>query len=180
MSQRLVAKRYAKALLEIGDKAGNMQALQQELGQVAALVKANADLTRLVQNPLVTPSKKAQVFDAVLQQAGAHATLRNFFKVVSESGRLALLADIEAAFHELVDARAGIVEAQVASAHPLSEAQTSSLKASLSERTGKSIRLRWNQDPNLLGGLKVQVGSTVYDASLRGQLRQLKAQLLTA
>lgn len=180
MSNRLVAKRYAKALLEIGDKGGNMAQLQQELSKVAALVKGHADLTRLVQNPLVGPSQKAKVFDAVLGQAGAHPTLRNFFKVVAEGGRLGLLADIELAFHELVDARAGIVEAQVASAQALSDAQTAALTTSLSQRTGKTIRLRWKQDTSLLGGLKVQVGSTVYDASLQGQLRQLKAQLLGA
>ena len=180
MSNRLVAKRYAKALLEIGDKGGNLVQLQQELTKVAALVKGNADLTRLVMNPLVGPLKKAGVFDAVLGQAGVHQTLRNFFKVVAEGGRLTLLADIELAFHELVDARAGIVEAHVASAHALSEAQTAALTASLSQRTGKTIRLRWRQDATLLGGLKVQVGSTVYDASIQGQLRQLKAQLLNA
>jgi len=79
-----------------------------------------------------------------------------------------------------VDERAGIVEAKVASAQPLSEVQSKALVASLGARTGKTIRLTWSQDPALLGGLRVQVGSTVLDASLQGQLRQLKAQLLSA
>ena len=79
-----------------------------------------------------------------------------------------------------MDERAGIVEAKVASAQPLSEAQTTALIASLAARTGKTIRLSWHQEPALLGGLKVQVGSTVLDASLQGQLRQLKTQLLSA
>ena len=177
---RLIAKRYAKALLEIGDQGGNLAELQQELSKISALVKSNADLTRLVQSPLVLPSRKSEVFDAVLAQAQAYPTLRNFFKVVAGAGRLTLLSDIEAAFHELVDARAGVVEAHVVSPQALTGPQTEALKASLSQRTGKTIRLRWKQDPSLLGGLKVQVGSTVYDASLQGQLRQLKAQLLSA
>jgi F-type H+-transporting ATPase subunit delta len=171
--------RYAKALMQIGEAGGNQAALQQELSRISTLVKGNADLTRLVQNPLVPPAKKSQVFDAVLSQAGASNTLRNFFKVVAQAGRLNLLADMDAAFHELVDLRAGIVEAKVSSTQPLTEGQTAALSASLAQRTGKTVRLRWTEDQSLLGGLRVQVGSTVYDASLQGQLKQLKAQLLS-
>jgi F-type H+-transporting ATPase subunit delta len=107
-------------------------------------------------------------------------TLRHFFRVVAEAGRLNLLPDLRRTFADLVDERAGIVEAKVASAQPLTEAQSQALVVSLAARTGKTIRLSWSQDSTLLGGLKVQVGSTVLDASLQGQLRQLKTQLLSA
>lgn len=180
MSNRLTARRYAKALLEIGDRQGNVPQLQQELEAVAAAVAANADLSRLVASPLVLPRRKAEVFEAILATAKVSATLRNFFRVVAEAGRLNLLADLRHTFAGLVDERAGIVEAQVSSAQPLSEAQSKALVASLAARTGKTIRLSWSQDAALLGGLKVQVGSTVLDASLQGQLRQLKTQLLSA
>ena len=180
MSNRLTARRYAKALLQIGDKQGNVAQLQQELDTVAAAVAANPDLARLVASPLVLPTKKAEVFEAILAAAKVSETLRHFFRVVAEAGRLNLLADLRRTFADLVDERAGIVEAKVASAQPLSEAQSKALVTSLAARTGKTIRLTWSQDPALLGGLKVQVGSTVLDASLQGQLRQLKAQLLSA
>jgi len=107
-------------------------------------------------------------------------TLRHFFRVVAGAGRLNLLPDLRRTFAELVDERAGIVEAKVASAQPLSDAQAKAIIASLTARTGKTIRLTWHQEPTLLGGVKVQVGSTVLDASLQGQLRQLKTQLLSA
>lgn len=180
MSSRLTARRYAKALLQIGDQQGNVPQLQQELDTVAAAVTANADLARLVASPLVLPRKKAEVFEAILASAKLSETLRHFFHVVAEAGRLNLLPDLRRTFADLVDERAGIVEARVVSAQPLSEAQSQALVASLGRRTGKTIRLSWSQDPALLGGLKVQVGSTVLDASLQGQLRQLKTQLLSA
>ncbi len=180
MSSRLTARRYAKALLQIGDQQGNVPQLQQELDTVAAAVTANADLARLVASPLVLPRKKAEVFEAILASAKLSETLRHFFHVVAEAGRLNLLPDLRRTFADLVDERAGIVEARVVSAQPLSEAQSQALMASLGRRTGKTIRLSWSQDPALLGGLKVQVGSTVLDASLQGQLRQLKTQLLSA
>lgn len=180
MSNRLTARRYAKALLQIGDQQGNVSQLQQELEAVAATVAANADLARLVASPLVLPRKKAEVFETILATAKVSDTLRHFFRVVAEAGRLNLLPDLRKTFADLVDERAGIVEAQVSSAQPLSEAQSKALVASLAARTGKIIRLSWSQDAALLGGLKVQVGSTVLDASLQGQLRQLKTQLLSA
>ena len=180
MSSRLTARRYAKALLQIGDQQGNVPQLHEELDTIAAAVAANADLMRLVASPLVLPKKKAEVFETILAAAKVSETLRHFFRVVAEAGRLNLLPDLRRTFADLVDERAGIVEAKVVSAQPLTEAQSKALVVSLAARTGKTIRLSWSQDAALLGGLKVQVGSTVLDASLQGQLRQLKTQLLTA
>lgn len=180
MSARLVARRYAKAFVEIGVKQGQLHQMQGELSRAADLVREHADLRKVVESPIFAPRQKAQVFEQVLEQMGAGATLRRFLQVVAEAARLNLLFDIEAAVRELVDARAGILDAHVASARPLTEAQHEALVRSLGARTGKTIRVRWKQDPSLLGGLKVQVGSTVYDASLQGQLRVLKAQLLSA
>ena len=180
MSSRLTARRYAKALLQIGDAQGNVPQLKAELDAVAETVATNADLSRLVASPLVLPRKKAEVFEAILATAKVSESIRHFFRVVAQAGRLNLLPDLKRTFADLVDERAGIVEAKVQSAQPLSEAQSQALVASLATRTGKTIRLSWSQDASLLGGLKVQVGSTVLDASLQGQLRQLKTQLLSA
>ena len=180
MSNRLVARRYAKALVEIGQKQGTLQSIQKELAAIDALIRGNADLERLVAAPLVGPTKKAATFDEILSKAGVTGGVRRFFQVVAQAARLALIHEIIAAFDELVDERMGVVNAAVASAQPLSPTQSKALESSLSARTGKTIRLRWSQDAALLGGLKVQVGSTVYDASLLGQLRQLKTRLLSA
>ncbi len=179
MSNRLVANRYAKALVEIGDLHGDLVVLQHELSEVVTLVRSNPDLQRLVASPLVLPTHKAYVFDAVLRQAGVSMTLGNFFKVVTEGGRLGLIYDIEQAFNALVDQKAGVVEATVVSAAPLSDQQARQLTVTLGRRTGRSIRLIQKQDPELIGGLRVQVGSTVLDASLQGQLHQMKTQLLS-
>jgi len=180
VSGRLVAQRYAKALVEIGVKDGSLESLQRELTAVGALVRGNADLHRLTTYPLLAPAKRAEAFDGVLAQAGASSTLRKFFRVVTQAARLSLIHLIIEAFNGLVDKHMGIVEAQVSYAQALSDTQASALSATLGRRTGKTVRMRWNQDPALLGGLKVQLGSTIYDASLQGQLRLLKAQLLSA
>jgi F-type H+-transporting ATPase subunit delta len=177
---RLVARRYAKALLEIGAKAGTLDQLQKELDLLGAMVAQSADLQRLLASPMALPKKKAEVMEAILKQAGASVTMQRFVKVVAEGGRLPILPILAEVFHDLVDEKNGVVVAKVTSAQALSEAQQAALKTSLAGRTGKTVRLTLTQDASLLGGLKVQVGSTVLDASLKGRLALLKQQLLTA
>lgn len=180
MSNRLIARRYAKALAELAQKDGNLVKYQEELAEISSLVRANPDLTRLAFYPLLAPSLKAAALDSVLERGKISPVVRRFFTVVAQSARLSLVHDIASCYSELVDEATGVVEARVLSSQPLTGNQTTALSASLAKRTGKTIRLRWQPDPAILGGVKVQVGSTVYDASLQGQLRLLKAKLLSA
>jgi len=180
VSNRLVARRYAKALAEIVEKEGTLVATQKELAGLAALIHGNPDMQRLAFYPLLSPLKKTQAFDAVLAAMGTSDTVRRFFRVVAGAARLSLVYELALAFDEIVDERTGVVEARVQSAQTLTALQTKALMDGLARRTGKTIRLQWRQDPAVLGGVKVQVGSTVYDASIQGQLRLLKAKLLSA
>ena len=180
MSHRLVARRYAKALAGTAEDQDALLKLQKELAAVTALVRGNADLQRLAFYPLLAPSQKARALDAVLEAEGVGATLRRFFGVVASAARLNLIYELTAAFDELVDERMGVVEASVQTAQPLSGPQSTALAAALSRRTGKTVKLKWRLDPSMLGGVKAQIGSTVYDASLKGRLRLLQARLLSA
>jgi len=180
VSKRLVALRYAKALAGIAQDQDTLLRTRDELAAVTALVRGNADLERLAFYPLLAPAVKARALDAVLAAAGIGATVRRFFGVVAGAARLDLVYELSAAFDELVDERMGVVEASVRTAQPLSAAQTEALTRALARRTGKTVKLQWRQDPSILGGVKAQVGSTVYDASIQGQLRLLKARLLSA
>ena len=180
MSKRLIARRYAKALAGIAEDSGSLLDVQRELAAVAALVRGNPDLERLAFNPLLAPSQKARALDAILAAAGTSATVRSFFGVVAGAARLNLVYELAAAFDELVDLRMGIVEASVQTAQPLSAIQSAALQEALARRTGKTVKLNWSLEPSVLGGVKAQIGSTVYDASIQGQLRLIKARLLSA
>lgn len=180
MSRRLVSRRYAKALLQIGLQQGILLPLQEDLKHLRALVEDHGDLRRLVTHPLFGPSAKAEAFDAVLARAGASDLVRHFFDVVARNARLDHFFDILDAFDALVDEYEGVLEARITSAQPLTEAQAQTLLASLATRTGRKVRPRWLTDPSILGGLQVQVGSTVYDASILGQLHQFRHRMFSA
>ena len=179
MSNRLVARRYAKALADIAEQNGTLASVQKELASVAALVRTSPDLERLAFYPLIPPAQKAKALDGVLAAMGLSETVRRFFTVVAQAARLNLIHDLSASFDAFVDERTGVVEASVQSAQVMTEAQQQALLESLGRRTGKTIRLQWRQEPSILGGVKVQIGSTVYDASIQGRLRLLKAKLLS-
>lgn len=180
MSNRLVARRYAAALVQIAAQQGRLQEVQAELDAVSSQVAAHADLRRLCFYPLLPPARKAAAMDAVLAAGGVSDLTRRFFRVLAEAARLGLVHEAAQAYRALVDQRLGIVEARVDAAHPLTDHQAGLLAEKLSARSGRTIRLQWRLVPSLLGGLKVQVGSTVYDASLLGRLNQLKSRLLSA
>ncbi|MDR2697900.1 MAG: ATP synthase F1 subunit delta [Holophagales bacterium] len=180
MSHLLIANRYAKALLQIAVKQNNVSGLHQELNDIVSLVISQPDLERLCLHPLIPPSRKASVFDEILQKAGSSETIRRFFTVVAKAARLNLIYELALAFRDLVDKHRGVLSAKVTCAQPLTEAQLQSLSTSFSNRTGKTIRFATQHDPSLLGGLKIHVGSTIYDASLQGRLRMLKERLLSA
>lgn len=178
MSRQRIAYRYAKALVEMAEDQSNLSEVQKELHQIAQWVKDQPDLNRLVFAPLIAPSRKMAAFDAILLQAGASKLLRSFFSVVAQAARLNLLPEIVASYDEVMDERKGLVKAHVESAHELTPEQLQALEQTLSQKSGHGIRLRWTRRSELLGGLRVQIGSMVYDASLLGQLKQIRTRLL--
>jgi F-type H+-transporting ATPase subunit delta len=100
--------------------------------------------------------------------------------VILDHRRLGELNDIITEFRRLEDERSGTTEAHITSARPLDPAARAELEAQVSKLTGGPVRASYSEDPNLLGGAVVEIGSTIYDGSLRAQLDQLKSRLINA
>jgi F-type H+-transporting ATPase subunit delta len=110
---------------------------------------------------------------------GLNEAIRNFIYVVVDHGRIHLLHEIIPAFRAELNERLGVADAEVTSAHPLNDADKRQLLAVLEKRTGKKIEARFSEDPALVGGAVVRVGSTIYDGSVRERLNRLREQLET-
>jgi len=108
---------------------------------------------------------------------GVHPLAQNFLAVVLEHDRFVLLGEIVEAFELLLNERMGIVVAEVSSARELGDAEKQALETALRQRTGKQVQMSYSLDPALIGGVTAQVGSTIYDGSVRGQLERLRAEL---
>jgi len=150
----------------------------QELHGIEALLKESDPLRRVLENPSIPGDRKRAVLDAITQRLGTTGQVRNFVAVITDNRRLPLFSEILKQVEEEVDDRQGFAEAQVSSARQLSDPERQMLEVEIAKMTGKKVRARYAQDASLLGGAVVQVGSTIYDGSVKGQLERIREQLV--
>jgi len=176
----VVATRYAKALVDVvltpGSGLDPAVSLTQ-LKSIAEMIAGSQDLRTALLSPAVSPSRKRAVIATLLQPMNVENRIKNFLFVVIDHRRVADFPAIVEAFEVLADERLGFVRVDVSSAQPLNDAQRAKIDAEISHLAGKKAKLRFSQDPALLGGVVARVGSTVYDGSVRGQLDRLRTRL---
>jgi F-type H+-transporting ATPase subunit delta len=171
------ARAFADVVMAPKNQLDPARALQ-ELQAVEALLQESAQLRRVLENPSIPGERKRAVIQALSARMGTTTQVRNFVSVLIDHRRLPLLSDILKQLEEELDERQGFTEAQVSSARQLSDAEKKMLEAEIIRLTGKKVRARYAHDASLLGGAVVQVGSTIYDGSVKGQLEKIRQQLV--
>ena len=172
------ALRYADALIELADETrGAMRGVERDMKSLKAMFKASPELLQMVRSPVIAGEFKARALTEIAEKDGFHPLSQNFLGTVAENRRARELPDIVGAFAELLAEKRGAKIARVRSAAKLSAAQLKDLRAKLSDELGGKVELDAEVDPSLLGGFVVQVGSRLYDSSLRTQLDDLKLAL---
>jgi F-type H+-transporting ATPase subunit delta len=180
MTLSAVATRYANALADVvtaGASAVPPAVAVAELQSFAAALEASAELRNALGTPAVPAGRKRAVIAQIAGILKLSAITRNFLFILVDHRRIAALPEIVRSFELIVDERLGFARAEVSSARELSEAQQRAVSSELERLTGKRLRARYALDETLLGGLVARIGSTVYDGSLRGQLRSLEHRL---
>jgi F-type H+-transporting ATPase subunit delta len=177
MSVQAIARRYAGALADIATQRGETREVQQELLAWADMLRANPNLREIFANPTIALDKKRAVLKRLLEIGKPRSTTANLLKVLLQNQRLTELDEINRKFAEVLDARAGVVAARVTTARPVSATTQQSLEARLHSLTGKKVRIEFDTDPAMIGGLVTRIGSTVYDGSVRNQLEQIKEKM---
>jgi F-type H+-transporting ATPase subunit delta len=175
------APRYARAFADVAEAARlDAGAAQQQMRDFADTLATSGELREFLENPSIEMAKKLKVLDAIAGRIGMFPQVRNFLAVILEHHRLTELNEILTEYREVVDAHAGATEARVTSARPLNPEDRAQLEAQIAKLAGARVRASYAEDPSLLGGAVVEIGSTVYDGSLRAQLQQLKQRLVNA
>ena len=174
-----IARRYAKALLEIGVQQQTYDALGKELDRAADTLRSSPELRNALENPVFSLEKRKLIMDELARRLALSKTVRNFIMLLLDKGRIAALPDIARAHRTLVDEHAGRVRATVISARPLDPMLETRLKTALEKSSGKVVIFEKREDPAILGGLITQLGDTLYDGSVRTQLQELREELLS-
>ena len=178
--QASLAGRYASALFDLASEAGSVSAVESDLDNLDGALRESGELRALIRNPEISREQIARVVTGLGEYLGLSDLTRNFLGVLANNRRVSDLPDMIRAFAMIAAAQRGEVQAEVASAHPLSDAQLTELETKLRVREGRTVKLKSRVDPDLLGGLVVTIGSKRIDSSIRTRLNSLAQAMKSA
>jgi F-type H+-transporting ATPase subunit delta len=174
MSNIPVARRYARALLDAASNANAADLVLEQLEALTGFFEANKELYAAMSSPALSKAQRMTLTDAVVKAVpGLHQTVINVLKLLTDRNRFGAVTFITRQYRDLVDVRLGRVRGQLTSATKLGDEQVANIRKSLETLTGRTVLLETTVDAKLLGGVVAQVGSKLYDGSLKSQLRDL-------
>jgi F-type H+-transporting ATPase subunit delta len=171
------AKRYVQAVVELAREQGSFDAWQRDLDVLRAVV-SDSGTRSFLDNPSIQVGDKIKAVDAVLTDVQPEA--RNLAHMLVQRRRTGIIQDLADLFDEAALAEKGIALVDVTTAEPLDDAGQSLVRDHLSRLLGKSVELRLQVDPEIIGGFVARAGDQVIDGSVVNQLRRLRARLAAA
>jgi len=169
---------YARALFDAALEEDRLQQVREQLAQVVEAEAEVPELRELLRNPQLDPRARAAALEDVL--SGGDELLRNFLLVLVDKGRTGQLEEIAREFERQVAEHEGIVNAELTTAVELSDEEARDLLKRIEDSTGRKVEATRKVDPDLIGGIVLQIGSYRLDASVRGRLNRLRRELATA
>jgi F-type H+-transporting ATPase subunit delta len=168
---------YARALFEAAKEERRLERVQEELSDFVAAVDQVEELRAVLESPELDSRAKVALLDQVL--GDADELVRNFVRLLAEKGRSGEIHEIAREFEALVAQDQGILDVELTTAVELSQQEFDELVARVGQASGRKVRASRAVDPNLVGGLVLQIGSRRLDASIRGRLDRLRQELST-
>ncbi len=178
MKQRVLVKRYSQGLISaIGDEE-EFAAIHGELRHFLDLLESREQLKEVLQSPFLPLTKKKDLIDELLRTLSYSPKTARFIGVCVENDRLEFFADILDYLPEHWNEEKGVSTFEVSSVVPLSDSQKERLQKKLERLEHKPVFLKFQTDPDLVGGLSIRRGNLVYDISIRGNLDRLKENII--
>jgi F-type H+-transporting ATPase subunit delta len=170
----MLARRYAKAVIDLAQESGLVSEIGDELNRIAELFAESHELIHLFADPTVSDDMKEKVLEDLLGKGGIQDLTRQFVHVLLSKNRLLGIGEIAVAYRDLSDQLSNRVRAKIISATRLKDDEIDRIKKALFKISGQEVVLELEVDENILGGIVAQLGSQVYDGSLKNQLQQVK------
>ena len=171
-----VHRTYAQALFEAAKEHGRLLQVHSDLADFAQAVADVPELRAVLRNPQIEPRAKARVLQELL--GGAEELVRNFLMLTAEKGRIADVDEIAREFERLVARDERRLDVELTTAYELSDDDARQILSQIEEASGRKVASTRTVDPDLIGGLVLQVGSLRVDASVRGRLERLRRELV--
>ena len=173
MSLQTIARRYATALADVTTDRREEKEVQNELDQWAGMMESNPQLKEVFANPTIVYDHKRKVLEDLIARTRPRETTSSFLRVLLKNQRLAQLRDIVDRYIQVLDERSGVLAGSVTTARPIPEELKRTLHETLSAATGHTVRLSFETDEKMIGGMVARIGSTVFDGSVESHLERL-------
>jgi F-type H+-transporting ATPase subunit delta len=173
----VVHRTYARALHDAAREEDRVATVREELAEFVRAMHDVPELRAVLENPQVDRRAKAGALDSLL--ADGDDLLRNFLRLLAEKGRIGELDEVQREFERLVSAAEGQLDVELTTAYALSEGDMAAIVDQIAQASGRRVHATRSVDPDLIGGLVLQVGSRRVDASVRGRLERLRRELTT-
>lgn len=170
-----IARVYSESLFEVAREKGDLDEVQRQVGEFADAVEGDRDLQVFFFSPYFSSSEKRDAIGRAV--SGGNAELINFLELLAEKHRMPALFRIRRRFDELWAVENRRLEVTVTSAIPLDDSVIESVGREIEKQTGKTVELHGEVDPDIIGGLVLQVGNRVFDASIRNRLDKLRREV---
>jgi F-type H+-transporting ATPase subunit delta len=170
-----IATVYARSLFEVAREQGDLDAVREQLGQFAEAVDENRDLQVFFFSPYFSTEEKKDGLAAMLDDA--EPALTNFLELLLEKHRMPALFRIRRQLDALWEEENRLLPVAVTSATKLDKSTLAEIGEQIGKQTGRRVELTSRVEPDILGGLIVQVGNSILDASIANRLEQLRKQV---
>jgi F-type H+-transporting ATPase subunit delta len=169
-----LAKRYAKALVQLGSEGGFIDSFRSELSVVDGIFSANSELRAAFANPALTQDQKKSIMSDLVAKTACSELVGNFLMLLVDKNRVAFLGQIVQTYEKLADEFTGVIRPVIRTAFALDDSQVVAIQSALEKKTGKKVVPQMIVDQSLLGGVITQIGDIAYDNSVKTQLKQIK------
>jgi F-type H+-transporting ATPase subunit delta len=175
---RIIAKRYATALMQLAEEKKIVEKTKADLASFTEAVEAQPSLRKLFASPVFTPEDKKAVISALAAKLKMQKTSSRFLEYLAESGRIRYVGEVYGAFLALLAERQNRASVQLTTAATISTRDLASIKKQLEALTGKEVDIDAQVDATLIGGAKAQIGSLIYDGTIKNQIDAMRAKLV--
>ncbi len=175
---KIIAKRYAKALVELAHEKNAVDKTKADLAAFAASVSEQAVLQKLFASPSFTPEAKKAVIGDLAATLGLQKTTTRFIEYLAETGRIRYVRDVQEAFEEILAERQNRANVRLTTATALGGGELEEIRKKLATITGKQVEVDARVDASLIGGARAQIGSMIYDGTIKNQLAKIREKLV--
>jgi F-type H+-transporting ATPase subunit delta len=175
---RIIAKRYAKALVQLAEENKSVDQTRADLAAFVGAVDSLPAMQKLFASPVLTPDNKKAVIRELAGKLNLQQTTQRFLEHLAETGRIRYVRDLHEAFLDILAQRQNRATVRLTTAVPINNGDLSDIKKKLEILTGKQVDIDSKVDVSLIGGARAQIGSTIYDGTIKNQLNKMRMKLV--